>query len=134
MAVRSESRTLIVEDDASSREALATYLRRRGYDVVCASSVASGKAKLDDHVTHLILDLRLPDGLGLKLLERAQQENLPVKVAVVTGLDQGDVLADAALMHPEVFLKKPVDFGDVIGWLEGRPSLNDFSKDSGKSN
>jgi DNA-binding NtrC family response regulator len=123
MTARSDSRTLIVEDDASSREALATYLRRRGYDVVCASTLASGRAKLDDQVTHLILDLRLPDGLGLKLLERAQQEHLPVKVAVVTGVDQGDVLADAALMHPEVFLKKPVDFTDVIGWLEGRPIL-----------
>jgi len=78
-------------------------------------------------VTHLILDLRLPDGTGLRLLERAKEKGLPVKVAVVTGLDKGDVLADAVMLQPDAFLTKPVDFCDVIAWLEGsRPSLHDY--------
>jgi len=124
---RSACRTLIVEDDAGSREALATFLRRRGYNVECAATVAAGRAKLTGGVTHLILDLRLPDGTGLRLLERAQQQGLPVRVAVVTGLDKCDVVADAVLMHPDAFLTKPIDFDDVIAWLEGgRPSLGEY--------
>ena len=127
MKARPECRALIVEDDSASRETLAAFLRRRGYDVQCASTVAAGRAKLTPDVTHLILDLRLPDGTGLGLLESAQKEGLPVKIAVITGLDKGDVLSDAVLMHPDAFLKKPVDFGDVIAWLEGsRPSLGDY--------
>lgn len=84
----------------------------------CAANVAAGRAKLTEDITHLILDLRLPDGTGLRLLEKAQEQGLPAKVAVVTGLDRGDVLADAVLMHPDAFLTKPVDFGDVLAWLE----------------
>lgn len=132
---RPKCRALIVEDDSASRETLATFLRRRGYDVESAATVAAGRAKLTADVTHLILDLRLPDGTGLGLLESAQKEGLTVKVAVITGLDKGDVLSNAVLMQPDAFLKKPVDFGDVIAWLEGsRPSLgDDMGGDSGTS-
>src|SRR5215203_1503358 len=63
-----DCRALIVEDDPGSREPLATFLRRRGYNVETASTVAAGRAKLTADVTHLILDLRLPDGTGLRLL------------------------------------------------------------------
>ena len=38
---RSDCRTLIVEDDPGSREALATFLRRRGYDVECAATLST---------------------------------------------------------------------------------------------
>jgi len=124
---QSACRALIVEDDPSSREALAAFLRRRGYNVQCASTVAAGRAKLTQDVTHLILDLRLPDGTGLRLLERAEEQHLPVKVAVVTGLDRGDILADAVMRHPDALLTKPIDFSDVIAWLEGRrPSLEEY--------
>ena len=130
MITQTECRALIVEDDPASRETLATFLRRRGYEVQCASTVAAGRAKLNAGVTHLILDLRLPDGTGLRLLERAQEQGFPVKVAVVTGLDKGDVLADAVMMQPDAFLKKPVDFSDVIAWLEGGSGHTPYSFDS----
>jgi len=126
-STRSDCCALIVEDDPASRETLATFLRRRGYEVKCASTVAAGRAMLTANVTHVILDLRLPDGTGLRLLERAKEKGLPAKVAVVTGLNKGDVLADAVMMQPDAFLTKPVDFCDVIAWLEGtRPSLHEY--------
>jgi DNA-binding response OmpR family regulator len=112
-------RVLIVEDDPGGREPLAVFLRRRGYQVECAPTVAAGAAKLTSEVTHLILDLRLPDAPGLQLLEQVQMENLPAKVAVVTGASADDVLANAVMMHPDAFLRKPVDFGDLLAWLEG---------------
>lgn len=127
MIPRSDCRILIVEDDPHSSEALATFLRRQGYDVACATTVASAAAELTARITHLILDLRLPDGTGLRLLERARERDLAVKVAVVTGLSRGELLADAVLMHPDVLLTKPIDFSDVLAWLEGPPpALNDY--------
>lgn len=119
MNMRTPFRALIVEDDPASRETLATFLRRRGYDVDRAATVAAGRSKLTPDVTHLILDLRLPDGQGIKLLEYVKQQNLPIKVAIVTGLDRGDVLDTAVTLQPDAFLKKPVDFGEVIAWIEG---------------
>jgi DNA-binding NarL/FixJ family response regulator len=67
------------------------------------------------------LDLRLPDGPGIRLLERVRRDGLACKVAVVTGADRTDVLADAVMLAPETFLRKPVDFGDLLAWLEGAP-------------
>lgn len=124
---KTSCRTLIVEDDPASRETLAAFLRRRGYAVQCASNVADGGSKLTGRVTHLILDLRLPDGSGLKLLEAVKQQDLSVKVAVITGAEKTDLLADAVMLQPDAFLKKPVDFLDVLAWIEGeRPSLSEF--------
>lgn len=114
----SDCHVLVVEDDPSGREVLATFLRRRGYDVRVAATVAAGKQKLTADVTHMILDLRLPDGTGLGVLERARRDNHPVKVAVVTGVAKADVLADAATMEPDAVLRKPVEFTDVLAWLE----------------
>ena len=119
MSSSKSSRVLIVEDDPGGREPLAVFLRRRGYSVDVASTVAAGHEKLQPDVTHLILDLRLPDGPGIQLLERVHEENLPVKVAIVTGASSNDLLTNAVMMHPDAFLRKPVDFGDLLAWLEG---------------
>src|SRR4051812_39477529 len=86
---RSDCRTLIVEDDAGSREALAAFLRRRGYAVECAATVAAGRAKLTEDVTHLILDLRLPEGTGLRPLGRAHEQRVPLMGAAGPGPAKG---------------------------------------------
>jgi DNA-binding response OmpR family regulator len=119
MSSSKAERVLIVEDDPGGREPLAVFLRRRGYNVEVAPTVAAGVAKLTPSVTHLILDLRLPDGPGIQLLERVREQNLPAKVAVVTGASSDELLANAVMMRPDAFLRKPVDFGDLLGWLEG---------------
>lgn len=127
MDAKTTCRTLIVEDDTASRETLASFLRRRGYTVASASSLADGRAKLTDRVTHLILDLRLPDGSGIQLLEQVRDRDLPARVAVITGSEKTDMLAEAVMLRPDAFLKKPVDFVDVLAWLEGeRPSLGEY--------
>ncbi|HEX8913278.1 MAG TPA: response regulator, partial [Humisphaera sp.] len=97
----------------------ATYLRRRGYPVTMANSVVKGRSLLDAGPTHLILDLRLPDGSGLELLKRAQQRTPPVKVAVVTAYDRAEVSAEAVMLRPDAFLTKPIEFEDVLAWVEG---------------
>jgi len=48
-----------------------------------------------------------------------RNEDLPAKVAVVTGASADELLANAVMMRPDAFLRKPVDFGDLLGWLEG---------------
>src|SRR5437870_3511493 len=79
-------RTLIVEDDADACEATSRALRRRGYEVDCAYTVAETLERLaQDPPDALILDLRLADGDGLAALRHIRERQLPVRVAVVTG-------------------------------------------------
>jgi DNA-binding NtrC family response regulator len=110
-------RALIVEDDADSREAMGTALRRLGHDTDCAGTLLEGAAKLSPRVRWLILDLRLPDGDGAGLLRHIREHDLPINVAVVTGSRDGVQLTDAVLLKPDAFFTKPVDFGDVARWM-----------------
>lgn len=112
-----ECRTLIVEDDADSREAMAKALRLLGHDADCAGTFLEGVAKLSSHVRWLILDLRLPDGDGAALLRYIRQHEMPVNVAVVTGAEDDALLTDAVLLKPDAFFAKPVDFHDVARWM-----------------
>ena len=118
----------MVEDEPGGREPLAAFLRRRGYKVVCVGTVKAGFAELArGEVTHVILDLRLPDGNGLPLLAEAHQSWPEVQVAIVTGADRGDLLAEAVLLKPDAFLRKPVDFRELLAWVEGGvPSLGEY--------
>ena len=110
-------RTLIVEDDADSREAMSKALRLLGHDADCAGTFLEGVAKLSSKVRWLILDLRLPDGDGAALLRYIRQHEMPVLVAVVTGAEDDTVLTDAVLLKPDAFFTKPVDFHDVARWM-----------------
>ena len=113
--------TLIVEDDADSREAMGEALRRLGYDADCAGTFLEGVAKLTPDVQWLILDLRLPDGDGAALLRYIRQHKLPVNVAVVTGARESALLSDAVLLKPDAFFTKPVDYHDVARWMSSTP-------------
>ena len=110
-------RTLIVEDDADSCEALTRALRRHGYAADFARTLDEAMTKLDQGPQCLVLDLRLPDGNGLQVLRRIHDEALPVRVAVVTGAADGDLLAEAVMLRPDAFFTKPADLAEVLAWL-----------------
>src|SRR6476469_2825384 len=74
-------RTLIVEDDYTSRTVLARLLRAHGRETYSASTVADAFSQLDElfdgegnRPTYLILDLMLPDGLGTAVLRRIRDD------------------------------------------------------------
>ena len=77
-------RLLLVEDDASLREILARFLEECGVEVICAGSLAEGRAELEEgHFDAYVLDVGLPDGSGLALLEIAP----PERVLIISACD-----------------------------------------------
>ena len=64
---------LVVEDHRTTRMFLADNLTADGFDVVEAESVADARHLLESSYPDLaIIDLGLPDGDGLELLERVR--------------------------------------------------------------
>ena len=110
-------RALVVEDHGPSRDALRRLLRALGYEVDGVATVAEGHALLDS-TAFLFLDLRLSDGDGIALLRRIREEELPVRVAVITGSANEQMLSDVRQFHPDALFIKPIDFGDLVKWLE----------------
>ncbi len=59
-------RLLLIDDDARLTEMVGGYLRRQGFEVDVAGTLAAGRERLDRLAPDaLILDLMLPDGDGL---------------------------------------------------------------------
>jgi DNA-binding response OmpR family regulator len=113
-------RTLIVEDDPDTAEALAGALAAEGFDPTVAATVGEALVKLEARPlpTAMIVDLRLPDASGALLLWRVRRYNLPVKVAVVTGVADPTTHLDPSRFQPDRLFKKPVDLAELIAWLE----------------
>ena len=90
---------LLVEDDAVLRGGLKELFMREGYRVIEAGSVREARAKLDDTVQGIVMDVGLPDGDGIALCRewRARGEMRPIlfltakdeEFDVVRGLDSG---------------------------------------------
>ena len=110
-------RTLLVEDDPDTCEALTRILTRRGYEVDCATSVRQALSKLQAAPESIVLDLMLPDGNGIELLRHVRALGLPVRIAVATGAGDTDLMSDAILLKPDAFFTKPIDATELVSWL-----------------
>lgn len=68
-------RLLVVDDDPAVRRALAHDLRREGFDVLIAGSLAEAKQTLRGARVHVVLaDWQLPDAGGLDLVNALNRE------------------------------------------------------------
>ena len=112
---------MLVEDDADTCEALSRILRRRGYEVDCARSIAEATAKLGEGPCCMLLDLTLPDGSGIELLRQVRAARLPVRVAIATGSADTELMSDVILLRPDAFFTKPIDVAEVLSWLASQP-------------
>src|SRR3954468_10980463 len=95
--------TVIVDDDASCRVLLDKFLRMRGHITACAGSLAEARPMLSESCKRVILDLNLPDGQGTDLLRQIRELNLPIKVAVTTGLSDRQLMAEVSKLQPDAF-------------------------------
>jgi two-component system response regulator ChvI len=80
-------RTVLVDDDADYREAVATELERLGFQV---ASLATGEALLDyfdrDTAEVIVLDWQLERGLGIDLLPLLRDRGVALPVVFLTGM------------------------------------------------
>jgi DNA-binding response OmpR family regulator len=116
------AKILIVEDDADIRMLLATRLKSAGYESAFATdaSTALGIAR-KEQPDLILLDLGLPGGNGLVVLERlrsiASLSTIPV--VVVSARDpythEQPLLAAGAY----AFLTKPIDTDRLLAAIRG---------------
>lgn len=81
------ARILVVDDDASIRDALADYLAGRGYDVRVAEDAVACDRLLSQHPADLvILDVMMPGEDGLSLCRRLAPLGRPI--LMLSALDE----------------------------------------------
>jgi two-component system response regulator PilR (NtrC family) len=126
-------RILIVDDEADLRELLEITLVKMGLDIDSASDLATARHYLKQHEYALVLtDMRLPDGLGIELVQEiaAQYKNTPV--AVITAFGSADNAVVALKAGAFDYLSKPVGLEQLrvmvrsalrISESDGQPSV-----------
>jgi DNA-binding response OmpR family regulator len=110
---------LIVEDDRSARRAIALILRRRGFAVSEAGTVAEAIAHLIAQrraPQWILLDLMLPDGLGVDVIRKVRSEHVPSRICIITGCAP-DVAREAERAGAEITFTKPLDVDRLISVL-----------------
>ncbi len=80
-------RVLLVDDEPAVGKALAAVLRRAGFDVSLAGSVAQGEELLAQRFDALVIDLRMPEmrGDAFYFLACVRQPWLNCRALFVTG-------------------------------------------------
>ncbi len=105
---------LVVEDDIILRALLDGLFRSHKLQVVCADTLAQAAAALArERFDLMLLDLRLPDGDGLKFLEQITARSDPPIVVMITGF--GSVDSAVACMRAGAFdyLLKPFTVAQI---------------------
>jgi diguanylate cyclase (GGDEF)-like protein len=115
-ATSSPARVLIVEDDVHVQKLGDMILTSAGYRVACAGTCAEANQMLGEEAPDVVLlDVHLPDGLGLEVLSAMQKdpELAAVPVIVVTGsMEAGAVRALDAGAHD--YLPKPFEPEELL--------------------
>jgi len=111
---------LVVDDEASLRRTVRRILNRRGgCEVVEADSMKSAISILSTkQIDVMLLDITLPDGNGLELLNYVQKEALPTKVIVLTGRLTNYASSEAKYGGAFDVLPKPVEIEELMEVVE----------------
>jgi len=111
---------LLIEDDVSALDDLATLVRAEGFEVETAQTLAEAKEILGHTVPDLILtDLVLPDGNGLELFDVLEEPGA-VDVVLVTGYATIDTAVEALRKGAADYLTKPLSVSRLKAILANR--------------
>ena len=105
---------LVIDDEASQREAVGGYLRKRGFTVLQADNGRRGLEILQGQVVDLVItDLRMPELDGMGVLKAARQTNPDIGVVLVTAFGSVDGAVDAMQEGAFHYLEKPIDLDEL---------------------
>lgn len=113
-------RVLVVDDEALVRWSVAETFGKAGYDVIEAGTGQAARAALHDAarpISAIVLDLKLPDGPGLDVLEEARLANQFCPVVVITAYGSSDAVDRAVTLGAVAIIPKPFDLDQLLDVL-----------------
>ncbi len=110
---------LLIEDDATTREVVATWLRADGLAVRAADQGLFALHQADAQVDAIVSDLDLPGLGGLQLLSLLRQRiGRRVPALAISARSEANTEADARAAGFDAFLRKPLDGASVRAALQ----------------
>ncbi len=126
---------LVVDDDDLLRQQLVRAFERRGLEVRSAGNLAEARALITEESPELaVVDLKMPDGSGMKLLELLHQVDPTTKSVMLTGYGSIATAIDAVRLGATYFLQKPADADEILNvFLRGETASVDAAEAAPKA-
>src|SRR5262245_64308703 len=105
---------LVVDDEPGVRRSLAIMLRRGGYEVTEAGSVAEAVGRLKGEAFNLVIgDLRMEPLNGVDLLTLTRRYRPQCRVMIVTAFGSPEARAECLECGAADFMEKPLDVREL---------------------
>src|ERR1043165_4436797 len=113
------NRVLIIDDERPVLMTVEALLKRRGYDVDAAATASHGLKLLKSSSPSLVLlDLQLPDGHGLEMLDRIKTELPEAQVIILTAHDSLHNAIESIKRGAYHFISKPYAPEELLSLVE----------------
>lgn len=99
-----------VDDEAGVRHIANRLLRKRGFDMIGASSAAEAAEKIETFegdIDALLMDINLPDGWGALVAQRLMSVRPEMAIVYTTGFAEVDPILSGGLNSAQYVIRKP---------------------------
>jgi two-component system sensor histidine kinase/response regulator len=111
----SKARILVIDDEAGMREGCRRALTPAGYNVATAADLATGLDMVrTGHYELYLLDVMLPDGSGLDLIDPILEHDPGAICIIITGFGSIEMAVEAVRRGAYDFLSKPFTSDELL--------------------
>jgi len=112
--MRRKARVFVVDDDELIVVSLSRALKKEGYNVIGAHSARGLAEKISAWSPDVVLlDITLPGGSGLEILQEIREREIDTAVVMVTADDSADTATRAMKSGAADYLTKPFELDEV---------------------
>lgn len=117
--MRQTAYMLLVDDEEDLRMTLQETLEDANYHVTTAANAMRAREAMSQGKYDVaVLDIRLPDGSGIDLLQEFQAVDPDMGIILMTGYSEVNTAVEAVRLGADDFLKKPFDLGELLLRIE----------------
>ncbi len=132
------NKILLIEDNIDLSNQIKTYLERYNYDIDIASNIEDAISLIENKYDIALLDINLPDGSGIILLEKLKFHS--IKTIITTVKDEEDFIVNALDKGADDYITKPFSLAvlraridvilrDIVSINNSKIEYRDFTLD-----
>jgi DNA-binding response OmpR family regulator len=123
---------LIIEDEQDLMNLILRYLKKEGYTCETASTFKEGYKKINNYEYDCaVIDLNLPGGDGLKLVNMIREENTLTGIVIISARNTVDDKITGLNVGADDYLTKPFNLSELNARIKAimRRKTNHFSSE-----